>query len=263
MQGNERLVGRHIGELARAAERQRLAQRTLEMTVRGLDRAVLMADAGVVAGRLDPVMVAEGLIARRGVIVRRQVAIGGRQPVGAVGRGSGAELPERLLHALGQRGEALAAFDRLDVLPAREGQPEVEQQMIERHAGDRHLERGGVGEVAQRLKTRRMVLAEDDLAFWTFGRPPVRDTALERAQVALVQPAWMIAADLLDHRRGAQMRNLVQHRKDDLVPHARQRVGARSASRLALARKPVRRRDAPRAAFAEPGLRRRDSLPVA
>ena len=67
---------------------------------------------------------------------------------------------------------------------------------------------------------------------WTFGRPPVRDTALERAQVALVQPAWMRAADLLDHRRGAQMRNLVQHRKDDLVPHARQRVGARSACGL-------------------------------
>ena len=41
-----------------------------------------------------------------------------------------------------------AAFNRLDVLPAREGQPEVEQQMIERHTRGPHLERGCVGEVA-------------------------------------------------------------------------------------------------------------------
>ena len=137
------------------------------------------------------------------------------------------------------------------------------EHMLERLAGDRHREGVGMGEVGQRLTTGRMLLPEDELTFRSFGRPPVRDTALQGAQVALVQPAWMRAADLLDHRRGAQMRNLVQHRKDDLVPHARQRVGARSASRFALARKPVRRRDAPRAAFAEPGLRRRDSLPVA
>jgi len=91
----------------------------------------------------------------------------------------------------------------------------------------------------------------------------MRNPALEGAQVTLVQPTRMVAADLLDQRRRAQMRNLDQHRNDDLVPHARQRVRARSASRLALARKSFRRRDASRAALAEPGLRRRDSLPVA
>lgn len=119
------------------------------------------------------------------------------------GRGSGAKLPERLLHALGQGSEALAALDRLDVLPAREGQPEVEEQIIERNARDLHLERGRVGEVAERLETGRMVLAEDDLALRPLGRPPVRNPALERTQMSLVQPARMITTDLLDHRRRA------------------------------------------------------------
>ncbi|MDP9096895.1 MAG: hypothetical protein M3N26_10165 [Pseudomonadota bacterium] len=87
--------------------------------------------------------------------------------------------------------------------------------------------------------TRWMLLAEDDLALGAVGSPPVRDAALERTQMPLVETAGMITADLLHYRRRAQQRHLVQHRHDDLVPQTRQRIEARPPARLAgLARNP-------------------------
>jgi hypothetical protein len=54
-----------------------------------------------------------------------------------------ARLPERLLEAFGQRGEALAAADRLDILPGAKCEPEMIEQMRERRRrlspqGNRH-----------------------------------------------------------------------------------------------------------------------------
>jgi len=86
-------------------------------------------------------------VARRGVIVRRQVAIGGRQPVGAVLARAPAELPERFLQTFGQGGEALAALNGANMLPVREGEPEVIEHMPERLAANRHGEAVGMGEV--------------------------------------------------------------------------------------------------------------------
>ena len=95
--------------------------------------------------------------------------------------GHAAELPERLLQTFGQGGEALPALDGADMLPAREGEPEVIEHMIERPAADGHREAVGMGEVGEGLPTGRMLLAEDQLPFRSLGRPPMRHVPLERA----------------------------------------------------------------------------------
>ena len=47
-----------------------------------------------------------------------------------------AQRPQRVLQALGQRHEALAAEHDMGVLEAGEGEAEVIEPMIERNAGD-------------------------------------------------------------------------------------------------------------------------------
>ena len=63
--------------------------------------------------------------------------------------------------------------------------------MRERRAGNRHREAVGMGEVGQRLATGRMLLAEDQLALRTLGRPPMRDVPLQRAQQPIRVAAGM------------------------------------------------------------------------
>jgi hypothetical protein len=91
--GKKGLIAGEIGEIARAAQRQRLIECPLQMTVRGFDRAVLVRDPGIVARRLHPIMLAEGLIAFGFIFLRREVAIGGRQSVGTMLLGHAAQLP--------------------------------------------------------------------------------------------------------------------------------------------------------------------------
>ena len=67
------------------------------MAVRRLDAAVLVADARIVAGRLQAVVVAERLVAGRRIVVLVQIAVGCRQPVGAMRRRHRAQLPQRFL----------------------------------------------------------------------------------------------------------------------------------------------------------------------
>ena len=118
-------------------------------------------------------------------------------------RGLAAELPERFLQTFGQGGEALTALNGANMLPAREGEPEVIEHMPERLAANRHREAVGMGEVGQRLATRRMLLAEDQLALRAFGRPPVCDVPLQRAQQPIRIATGMQPLQFLKNRRGA------------------------------------------------------------
>ena len=114
---------------------ERIGDRPLEVTVRALDGAVLVRDAGIVAGRRHPVMRAQRLVAPGQVLlgVLVEIAEGGRQAVGAMFARRAAQRPERVLHALGQRDEALAAEHHMRVLEARVGQPEVIEPVVQRH----------------------------------------------------------------------------------------------------------------------------------
>ena len=104
------------------------------MAVRAFDRTVLVRYAAIVAGQLHAVMRAQRLVATREILPRVtiEVAEGGRQAVAAMLQGSAAERPQRILHSLGQRHEAFPAEHDMGVLPAREGEPEVVEPMIER-----------------------------------------------------------------------------------------------------------------------------------
>ncbi len=68
---DEALPAGEFGEVAGAAQDQRLVERDLEMVVLGLDGAILVGLPGIVAARQHAVMGAEGIVApghvRRGV----------------------------------------------------------------------------------------------------------------------------------------------------------------------------------------------------
>ena len=128
-------------------------------------------------------MGAQRLVAARQILLRVtvEVAEGGRQAVAAMLQGSPAERPQRILHSLGQRHEALPAEHDMGVLPAREGQPEVVEPMIERRAGDADAAIAHVGEVGQPEPARRMFLPEDDVLLGPVQRPPGADAPLQGA----------------------------------------------------------------------------------
>ena len=96
---DEGAPGGEVGEVTMAAQQQRLAECVLEVTVRRLDRAVLVRDAGVVAGRAHVVVGAERLVAAGLVLggVAGEVAEGGGEAVGAVLQRRAAERPKGVL----------------------------------------------------------------------------------------------------------------------------------------------------------------------
>src|SRR5260370_32688172 len=77
-----------------------------------------------------------------------------------------------LLRPLLERHEALAAKHDMGVLPAREGQPEVIEPVIERHTGDADAATAHVGEIGQTQPTRRVLLPENDLLLGAVEPPP-------------------------------------------------------------------------------------------
>ena len=86
------------------------------------------------------------------------------------------------------------------------------EQMTERLAGDPDAETAAIGEIRQSLSARRMLLPEDQLTLGAFGRSPVRDTALQRAQQPVGIAAGMQPLQLLQQRRRPQARHLLQYR---------------------------------------------------
>ena len=72
---NEAAVGGKVLEVARTAQEQRVLDCLLEMTVRALDRAVLVGNAGIVAGWRHTVVGDEALITSRQVLLSIAIQI--------------------------------------------------------------------------------------------------------------------------------------------------------------------------------------------
>lgn len=108
--GDEATIGVEVLEVAAGAQEQRLLDRRFEMTMPALDGPVLVGLAAVVTGRRHVVVAAQGIVASGDVLdlLACEVAVGCREAVGAVSCRRAAERPERVLHAFGQGGEALA-----------------------------------------------------------------------------------------------------------------------------------------------------------
>src|SRR4051812_43360637 len=194
-------VSGQIGEVWRGAHQEGVGDRPLQVTVRALDGAVLVGDAGVVAGRRHPVMGAESLVATGQVGLGRRVQIteGRRQAVGPVLARGAAERPERVLQALGEGDEALAPENHMRVLEAGVSEPEVVKPVIQPHAGDRDAEIGHVGEVRQPDPAGLMGLPEDDLLLLAMDGAPRSDATLNRAPDARAE-LRMTPDDLLEDR---------------------------------------------------------------
>jgi hypothetical protein len=133
------------------------------------------------------------------------------------------ERPQRVLQPLGQCHEALAAEHDMGMFPAREGQPEVIEPMIERRAGDADAATTHVGEVGQPEPARRMLLPKDDVLLDPVQRPPSPDAALQGTPDASAD-LRMAASDLVENRDGPQTRGALQQRNHLAVPDRGNRI---------------------------------------
>jgi len=147
-----------------------------------------------------------------------------------------AEAPKRVLQALRQGDEALAAQHDLGMAPAAERQAEVVQQVRERLAGDRDAEFGAVGEVRQPLLTRRMLLPEDHLLLRPVQRLPMADPAFEGAADAIGEVGVATPQFAQDSHR-AQAGSGAEHWHNLAVPDRGQRIGSSTSAGLALVRR--------------------------
>ena len=178
---DEGSVGGQVGEVGAGPQQERVGDGPLEVAVRSFHRAVLVGEAGVVAGGRHAVVGAQGLVAVGEVLLRGtvEVAEGGREAVGAVLARYAAQRPEGVLQALGERHEALAAEHDVGVLEAGVGEPEVVEPVVEAHTGDADAEVGHVGEVRQAGAAGLVGLAEDDVLLGPVQGAPGTDAALQ------------------------------------------------------------------------------------
>jgi hypothetical protein len=111
----------------------------------------------------------------------------------------------------------------MGVLPAREGQAEVIEPVIQRHTGDADAVFAHVGEIGQPQPARRMLLPEDDVLLGSVQRPPGADAPLERAADTGAD-LGMAAPDLVENGDRPQARNAFEQRHYLAVPNRSQRI---------------------------------------
>jgi len=201
------------------------------MTVRAFDGAVLVSDAGIVAGRLHAVVGDEVLIATRQVLacLPAQVAEGRRQAVAAMLVRGAAERPQGVLQAVRQGHEALAAEHDMGMLEAAVSEPEVIEAMVERLAGDGDSEAGHVGEIRQSEAAGPMGLAEDDLPLLAMDGPPGANAPRQRAAHTLAQ-LGVPPHHLLEDRHRPDAGRGLEQRHNLGIENAGRRVGAPAAA---------------------------------
>src|SRR5262245_23375364 len=228
------------------------------MTVRALDRPILVSDAGVVAGRRHAVVGDKLFVAPRQILLRFaiQVAESCRQAVAAVLLGHPSECPQRILQTLRQRHEALAAKDDMGVLEAGECKAEVVKPMVEWLPSDGDAKLAHVGKVGKAKPAWWMLLSEDDVLFGAVHGPPGSNTPFQRPTHAWTY-LGMATAHLLEDGDGPDARRRRQHRNNRAVPYTSQWIGAPAAAwRLLLGWQPRISFDPIGGGSAEPGLRR-------
>src|SRR5215470_5301134 len=149
-------------------------------------------------------------------------------------RGS-AKRPQRVLQTFCQRDKALPTEHDMRMLPARKGQPEVVEPVIQRHTGDADAVIGHIGEIRQSEPTRRMVLPEDDVLLGPVDRPPAADAPLQGAAGPDAE-FGMAAPDLVENGYRPQARRALQQRHHLAVPNRSQRVRPSADARRFLLR---------------------------
>ena len=138
------------------------------------------------------------------------------------------------------------------------------EEMRERVASERDAKLGSVGEVGERLAPRGVILAEDQLAFRAFRRPPVRDAPLQGAQMAIAKAARMPTTEFLKQAGRPDVGYGLEQWREIVAPDLGKRIGTGAvASALALARQHRGGFGPPSRPLAEACARRRCGLAVA
>ena len=128
-----------------------------------------------------------------------------RQAVAAVLARRAAQRPQRVLQALGQRHEALAAEHHMGVLEAGTRQPEMIQPVIQRRASIVTPAVAHVGEVRQAHPAGSCDLAEHHLPLRAMHRAPCADAAFQRPANAGAE-FGMAAHQFLEYRHRPEAR---------------------------------------------------------
>ena len=230
------------GEIAAAAQQQRLLDGALEVPVRRLRVAVLVRLPRVDALARQAVMRQQVAIAGLELARRRQIVDGGGEAVAAVPARHAAQFPQRILQTIRKSLERLGRTQR-HRLPVREGQNEVIHHVLEAPAGNGDAERVHVAEVRRRQIARMMNLAKHDGLRRSMSRSPLPHAPLEGAPMRIAkltrmlapqpveqrlgQQAWLRPQTLLDRRPNRRERigpRAVEPRRLGLLPRARQRA---------------------------------------
>lgn len=194
-----------IGEVAAAAQVQRLVHRVLEVPVRRLGVAVLvrLADVGPLA--FENIVLQELAIPLVKLPFLAQVVHGRRKAVAAVPPRHASQFPQRILQALAEGLERLRRAER-DRLPVGIRQREVIRQMGEGPAGERHRQRFEVGEVRGRQVARMVDLGEHHRLPRPLRGPPETDLALKGAPLAVGELSGGLALQPAEQRHCPQRR---------------------------------------------------------
>ena len=144
-----------------------------------------------------------------------------------------AEMPERVLHTLRQRREALAAEHNPGMGEARPDQAKVVEHVIQLLPGDGHTERPHAGEVGQTLLAGLVLLVEDHIPLGAVLGAPDADPPLQGSPHALAQ-LRMAAHQLLEHGDQADARAVLENRHVVRFEDIGQRIRTPPVTRLAL-----------------------------
>ena len=231
--------------------------------MRPLDRPVLVRPPTVVPRRRHPVVLAHQPVTPGQVLAvpAGHVPERRRQTVRPELPRRPAQLLQRVLQPLRQRGEALASHDDMRVGKPRPRQPEVEQpvrQPLPLHPNSQLVHRG---EVRKPLPPRLRNLPEPHLLLRPVLRAPRPDPPLQRPPNPTIQ-LRMGSHQLLEHRDRPNPRTRLQQRNHLRLEHPRQRVRSATTPPLPL-RAPLLQHPVPTRP-AEPGPRRsrRDRTPL-
>jgi hypothetical protein len=212
-----------VGELPAAAEKQRLIDGALKVSVRRLGVAVLVRLPRVDPLPRYPVVSQQISITRLEFPSRGMVVHSGGQRVAAVPMRHAAQFPEGILQSVRKRLERFRRTHR-HRLPVRVGQHEVVDHVIEWLAGDGDVQGVHVGEVGGREVAGLVDLAEHDGLAGTVSGPPLPHPAFEGPAMRIEELAGMLAPEPVEERLGEQSRLGCKPRLD-CRPNGDERIG--------------------------------------
>jgi hypothetical protein len=149
---------------------------------------------------------------------------GQRHPVRPVFQRRAAQFPQRMLQTVAQTFKAFRVAQR-DVLPIRVRQHKVIQHVGKALPPYRDAQFVHVREVGLTQPSRHMLLSEKHFPFGPFGRPPLLQPTLQRANPTVGKSARVFSLQRFEKRPRIQS-GIRPDLLSDFIPHSRERIGS-------------------------------------